>query len=78
MSEHNYTVLYKPAEEGAYVATCPALSGLITEGDTYEETRERVSEAIKGYLESLRKNGEPIPVDSPVRGSDFNTGMLKT
>src|ERR1700686_5311479 len=33
MSEHRYTVLFEPAEEGGYVATCHALPGLVTEGD---------------------------------------------
>jgi predicted RNase H-like HicB family nuclease len=40
--EHSYTVLFEPAEEDGYVAFCPALPGLVTEGDTYEEARARV------------------------------------
>ncbi len=55
--EQSYTVLFEPAEEGGYIAFCPALPGLVTEGDTFEETRERVNEAIAGYLESLLKEG---------------------
>ncbi|MBL8230350.1 MAG: type II toxin-antitoxin system HicB family antitoxin [Bryobacterales bacterium] len=66
MAEYNYTVLFEPAEEGGYVAFCPALPGLVTEGDTYEEAHERVVEAIEGYLESLRRDGEPIPPDKPI------------
>ena len=66
MAEYSYTVLFEPAEEGGYVAFCPALPGLVTEGDTYEETRERVKEAIEGYLESLVKDGEPIPPDKKI------------
>ena len=46
MSEHRYTVLFEPAEEGGYVVTCPALPGLVTEGDTYEEAHQRAVEAI--------------------------------
>ncbi len=60
--EYSYTVLFEP-EEGGYVAFCPALPGLVTEGDTYEQTRARVKEAIEGYLESLQKDGQPIPAD---------------
>jgi predicted RNase H-like HicB family nuclease len=62
-SEHLYTVLFKPAEEGGYVVTCPALPGLVTEGDTYEEAHARATEAIARYLESLQKDGQPIPPD---------------
>jgi antitoxin HicB len=63
MSEHRYTVLFEPAEEGGYVVTCPALPGLLTEGDTYEEAHARAVEAIEGYLESLQKDGLPFPPD---------------
>ena len=62
MSEHRYTVLFEPAEEGGYVVTCPALPGLVTEGDTYKEAHERVVEAIEGYLESLQKDGLRSPL----------------
>ncbi|MBI3470646.1 MAG: type II toxin-antitoxin system HicB family antitoxin, partial [Candidatus Solibacter usitatus] len=63
MSEYRYTVLFEPAEEGGYVVTCPALPGLVTEGDTYEEAHRRVVEAIEGCLESLQKDGLPFPPD---------------
>jgi antitoxin HicB len=63
MSEYRYTVLFEPAEEGGYVATCPALPGLVTEGDTLEEARAMVRDAIRGYLESLAKDGLPAPED---------------
>ena len=33
------------------------------EGDTFEEAKAMVEEAIVGYLESLRKHGEAIPVE---------------
>lgn len=61
--EYSYTVLFEPAEEGGYVAFCPAPPGLVAEGDTYAEVRTRVKEAIEGCLESLQKDGLPIPAD---------------
>lgn len=63
MSERRYTVLFEPAEEGGYVATCPALPGLVTEGDSLDQAREMVRDAIRGYLESLRTDGLPAPDD---------------
>ncbi len=62
----NYTVLFEPAEEGGYTVFCPALPGLVTEGDTLEEAEERAREAIEGYIECLVKNGEAIPLDKPL------------
>ena len=63
----SYTVLFEPAEEGGYVVTCPALPGVVTEGDSLREARERVQGAIRAYLESLRKDGLPVPDDKPIQ-----------
>ncbi len=63
---YNFTVLFEPAEEGGYVVSCPALPGLVTEGDTLEEARTMAADAIRGYLESLRKDGQPIPTDKAI------------
>ena len=62
-NNYSYTVLFEPAEEGGYVVTCPALPGLVTEGDTLDEARQMAKDAIRGYLESLHRDGEPIPSD---------------
>lgn len=62
----NFTVVMTPDETGGYVVTCPALPGLVTEGDTLEEARAMAADAIKGYLESLKKDGEPIPADNSI------------
>jgi len=68
VADRRYTVLFEPAEEGGYVVTCPALPGLVTEGDTIEEAREMARDAIRAYVESLRKDGLPIPDDiDPVK-----------
>jgi predicted RNase H-like HicB family nuclease len=58
-----YTVLFEPAEEGGYVVTCPALPGLVTEGGTLAQARMMAVDAIRAYLESHRKDGQPIPAD---------------
>ncbi len=65
--EYSYTILYEPAEEGGYVVTCPALPGLVTEGETLEEARAMAKDAIRAYLESLRKDGLPIPPDKQIK-----------
>jgi len=66
MKEWSYTVLFEPAEEGGYIVTCPALPGLVTEGDTLAEAREMAKDAIRAYLESLEKDGLPLPSDKPI------------
>jgi predicted RNase H-like HicB family nuclease len=61
--EYHYTVFFEPAEEGGFVVTCPALPGLVTQGDTLEDARVMAADAIQGYLESLLKDGLPLPAD---------------
>lgn len=61
--EYVYTAVFEPAEEGGYVVTVPALPGVVTEGDTLEEARAMVVDAIQGYLEVLQEDGIPIPIE---------------
>ncbi|HEX7998716.1 MAG TPA: type II toxin-antitoxin system HicB family antitoxin [Pyrinomonadaceae bacterium] len=62
----NYTVIMTPDETGGYIVTCPALPGLVTEGDTLEEARTMAADAIRGYLEVLIEDGEPVPADNAI------------
>jgi predicted RNase H-like HicB family nuclease len=54
---YTFTMLFEPAEEGGYVVTCPALSALVTEGDTMKEARRVADDALRGYLKSLVGDG---------------------
>lgn len=60
---YTFTMLFEPAEEGGYVVTCPALPGLVTEGDTMEEARHMAEDALRLYVETLIEDGLPIPSD---------------
>ena len=46
-----------------YHGFVPSLPGCHTQGDTIEETKKNLREAIEGYIQSLVKHDEPIPVD---------------
>jgi predicted RNase H-like HicB family nuclease len=46
-----FKVLFEPSDEGGYTAHVPALPGCISEGDTIEEARRNIREAIELYLE---------------------------
>jgi len=54
-------VLIEQDEDGVFVAECPTLPGCISQGKTREDALENIRDAIKGYLESLKKHGEPVP-----------------
>jgi predicted RNase H-like HicB family nuclease len=64
---YTYTVLLQPEPEGGYTVTCPALPGLVTFGATLEEARAMAADAIRGYIECLQEDGEPIPDSDPHR-----------
>jgi antitoxin HicB len=48
-------------EDGMFVATCPALPGCVSQGQTCAEATANIQEAIEGYLKSLVKHGDPVP-----------------
>lgn len=62
LSSRHYTVILEPDADG-YHAFCPALPGCHTCGDTLEEAMVNIREAVRAYCESLRKDGEPLPVE---------------
>jgi len=57
-----FRVIIEVDEDGMFVVQCPSLPGCISQGKTKEEALENIKDAIKGYIESLKKHGEPIPV----------------
>lgn len=56
-----YRIVIEPDEDGKFVAHCPTLPGCWSQGDTRDAAKRNIADAINGYLESLRKNGDPIP-----------------
>lgn len=62
-----YTAILTPGEDGWIVAEVPALPGCISQGQTREEAIRNISDAVAGYLESLRQHGEPIPPEDSIQ-----------
>ena len=54
-------VLIEQDEDGMFVAECSTLPGCISQGNSRREAISNIKDAIKGYLESLKKHGEPVP-----------------
>jgi predicted RNase H-like HicB family nuclease len=57
-------VIVHEAEEGGYWAEVPAIPGCATEGDSFEELMENLSDAIKGCLSV---DLDPIDLDQHAR-----------
>ncbi len=56
-----YVVVIEKAEDGSYSAYLPDLPGCVACGDTPEEVRREIREAVRLHIESLRRHGEPVP-----------------
>jgi len=56
-----FRILIEQDEDGIFVAECPSLPGCISQGRNRKEALENIRDAVRGYLESLKKHNEPIP-----------------
>lgn len=56
-----FLVAFETDEDGWEVVSCPALPGCHSQGRTRREALANIREAIKGYLESMREEGIPLP-----------------
>ncbi len=63
MKIYNYTVLFEPIAEGGYQVCVPALSGIVTYGESLEEARVMATDAIRCHCEGLLNDGEKLPDD---------------
>ncbi len=49
-------------EEGDYIVSAPALPGCATQGGTEEEALAMIQDASRGYILSLAKHGDSLPL----------------
>ena len=60
----NYLVIFEKATDGTVWAEVPDLQGCFSSGDTIEEAKKNVAEAIALHLEGLKEEGKIIPPPS--------------
>lgn len=53
--------VYEPDEDGMVVARVPGMSGFFSQGQTFEEARENLRDAIEGNVTLALQMGLPIP-----------------
>ena len=56
-----YTAIFEPAEEGGFVVSVPALPGCMTQGETLEEAKKNLIQAMQCHAESFRREGHRPP-----------------
>jgi len=56
-----YVIVIEEGNDGSFSAYVPDLPGCVSCGDTLDELRHNIRDAVHLHLESLRDHGEPIP-----------------
>jgi predicted RNase H-like HicB family nuclease len=51
-----FTAVYSPAEEGGYIAFVEEIPGANSQGETLDEARDNLKEALEMMLEMNREN----------------------
>lgn len=71
----HYRVVIEPDEDGVFIATVPALPGVVDQGETADEAFERVKESLTFALDCMVEDGEEVPPSdadvSEVRGVEL-------
>ncbi|MCK4340860.1 MAG: type II toxin-antitoxin system HicB family antitoxin [Phycisphaerae bacterium] len=57
----NYVVVIEKAGDGSYSAYVPDLPGCVACGETLEEAKKIIQEAVNLHIDSLRHHGELVP-----------------
>ncbi|MEX2317254.1 MAG: type II toxin-antitoxin system HicB family antitoxin [Pirellulales bacterium] len=67
--DEKYLVVIEQADDGSYSAYLPDVPGCVSCGDTVEEVKAMIQEALDFHLEGMRRAGLPIPLPTTV--SDY-------
>ena len=68
MTPRRYAIVIERTSTG-YSAYSPDVPGCAAVGDTEQETRRSLQEALAAHFEAMRKIGEPIP--EPTSSVDY-------
>jgi predicted RNase H-like HicB family nuclease len=61
-----YLVIIEKAADGSYSAYVPDLPGCVSCGDSIEETKHLMQEAIRLHIDSLHRHQESVPEPSAI------------
>ena len=59
---YDFTIVIEP-DEGGFHAFVPALPGCHSFGESVDEVRMRIAEAVELHVECMIEDGEDIPVE---------------
>ena len=65
---HKYLIVVEEAGDGSFSAYVPDLPGCASCGETMDEVRESIKEAIALHIEGLQAEGIEVPVPHSTSG----------
>ncbi len=65
--QNQFTAVFEPASEGGWVAWVEELPGAVTQGETIDEARENLAEAVELILEANRELRQASTVEGVIR-----------
>ncbi len=68
-----FKIIIHKAEEGGFWAEVPGFPGCASEGETLEEVRTNIREALEGVLEVMQE----MPVEEPSREAGDLTEVVE-
>lgn len=66
MREFDFAVVIQREDDGRFTAYCPSLPGCYTQGDSEDETRTMIQDAIRLHIEDHVANNLPLQFDSHI------------
>jgi predicted RNase H-like HicB family nuclease len=73
---YHYTVYFEPQTDGSLSVVFPAFPEIVTFGRTLDEARVMARDALRCHLEGLRKDGAPIPTETPPAGQPIREEVV--
>lgn len=64
MKNYTYRIIIEPDENNTFHGFAPTLRGCHTWGNTIEETRKNLKDAMKAYIFSLFEDKQPVPQEN--------------
>lgn len=68
-----FKIIIHEAEEGGFWAEVPGFPGCVSEGDTLEEVRANIRDALEGVLTVMQEK----PIEEPIRESKDRFEVLE-
>lgn len=66
MKTYTYRIIVEPDERNTFHAYVPALPGCHSWGNSVEDARKQIRDAISAYIRSLLADKEKIPQDNGI------------